>query len=369
MLPVFLLAEYSILDLPVAFESNRRGTERHGTYMSEQDIIQIVALNKTFISKQNRIVALDDIHLSIHKGEIFGIIGLSGAGKSTLVRCINYLEKPTEGTVIFDGKDLSALTSKELLKARQSMGMIFQQFNLLMQRNALQNICFPLEIAGVKKADALNRATELLEIVGLSDKANAYPAQLSGGQKQRVAIARALATNPKVLLCDEATSALDPTTTRSILSLLKEINQKLGITIVVITHEMSVIEEICQRVAIIDKSHIAEIGDVETIFLQPKSEIARRMIFPNAKQPDHFHGARCLRIVFDGNSSYEPVIANMVLECGSAVNILFADTKNIDGNAFGQMLIQLPENEQAVNRMLSYLLMRNIHFEEELTDV
>ena len=211
-------------------------------------------------------VALDGIDLEIYRGEIFGIIGLSGAGKSTLVRCINFLEKPTEGTVTVDGQELGRLSKKQLLEARRSMGMIFQQFNLLQQRTALQNICFPLEIAGVKKAEAEKRARELLETVGLSDRADNYPSQLSGGQQQRVAIARALATNPKILLCDEATSALDPTTTRSILALLKEINRTLGITIIVITHEMAVIEEICQRVAIIDSSHIAEVGPVEQVF-------------------------------------------------------------------------------------------------------
>jgi D-methionine transport system ATP-binding protein len=337
--------------------------------MSQNKIIRLEGLNKTFTSKKNKVVALDDINLDVYEGEIFGIIGLSGAGKSTLVRCVNLLEKPTEGEVFFNGMELSALKSKDLLKARQSMGMIFQQFNLLMQRNALQNICFPLEIAGVPKSQAKQRALELLEIVGLTEKANSYPSQLSGGQKQRIAIARALATNPKILLCDEATSALDPTTTRSILTLLKEINQNLGITIMVITHEMSVIEEICQRVAIIDNSNIVEIGKVEDIFLNPKSQIAKQLIFSHGRQEESFKGKNCLRIVFDGNSSFEPIIANMILECGAPVNILFADTKNIDGKAFGQMLIQLPENETAVKRMLSYLSMQNIHFEEEIADV
>lgn len=332
-------------------------------------IIKIIGLNKTFGGKTDRVVALDDINLEINQGEIFGIIGLSGAGKSTLVRCMNFLEQPTSGTVLFDGLDLAELTSKQLLKARQSMGMIFQQFNLLMQRNALQNICFPLEIAGVSQEAARKRGIELLEVVGLADKAKAYPAQLSGGQKQRVAIARALATNPKVLLCDEATSALDPTTTRSILTLLKEINQKLGITIIIITHEMSVIQEICHRVAIIDQAHIAEIGDVKEVFVKPQSAIAKRLVFPDGDRVVHFVGKRCCRIVFDGNSSFEPVIANMVLECQSAVNILFADTKDIDGKAFGQILIQLPDNEAVIQRMLKYLDARNIHYEEEIADV
>ncbi len=329
-------------------------------------IINIRNLTKTFITKNGDVTALKNIDLDIERGEIFGIIGLSGAGKSTLVRCINLLEKPTEGKVLLDGIDLCSLNTKELLKVRRSVGMIFQGFNLLMQSTALKNVCFPLEISGVKKQDAEKRARELLDIVGLSDKEKSYPSQLSGGQKQRVAIARALATNPKVLLCDEATSALDPTTTCSILSLLKEINAKLGITIVVITHEMSVIEEICQRVAILDNSRVVELGRVDDIFIHPKSDMAKKLIFPEGKQDTLFTGKKCLRIVFDGNSSYEPVIGNMILECQSSVNILFADTKNIDGKAFGQIVVQLPENERAVKRMYSYLSTQNVTYEEEI---
>lgn len=337
--------------------------------IKENPIVELIGLGKTFQSKTNTVKALEDINLTINEGEIFGIIGLSGAGKSTLVRCINYLERPTAGTVIFDGRDLGALSEKELLKARQSMGMIFQQFNLLMQRNALQNICFPLEIAGVPKKEAKARAKELLEIVGLSDKAKAYPSQLSGGQKQRVAIARALATNPKVLLCDEATSALDPTTTRSILNLLKEINHRLGITVIVITHEMSVIEEICNRVAIIDQSHIAEVGEVEEVFVRPKSKIAKQLVFSSNTHIDTFEGEYRCRIIFDGRTSFEPVIANMVLECKTPVNIMFADTKDIDGKAFGQMIIQLPNDEMGRKRIMNYLNINQIPYEEVKTDV
>ena len=304
--------------------------------------------------------------MSIGRGEIFGIIGLSGAGKSTLVRCVNYLETPTSGEIIFDGRSLGELSSRELRQTRREMGMIFQQFNLLMQRTAMKNICFPLEIAGVPREKTEKRALELLEIVGLSDRANSYPAQLSGGQKQRVAIARALATDPKVLLCDEATSALDPTTTRSILELIERINREMGITVVIITHEMSVIEQVCRRVAIIDKSHIAEIGDVTDIFVRPKSEIAKRLIFPGGKPSSEFGGERCVRITFDGKSSFEPVIANLVLECSTAVNILYADTKNIGGQARGQMLLQLPDDEKAQKRVLAYLGVKNIPFTEEI---
>lgn len=332
--------------------------------MNEKPIVQLVGLGKVFQSKNNTVKALEDINLTINQGEIFGIIGLSGAGKSTLVRCINFLERPTSGAVIFDGADLGGLKEGKLLKARQSMGMIFQQFNLLMQRTSVQNICFPLEIAGLSKKDAIQRALELLEIVGLSDKANAYPAQLSGGQKQRIAIARALATNPKVLLCDEATSALDPTTTRAILNLLKEINQKLGITVIVITHEMSVIEEICHRVAIIDQSHIAEVGEVEEVFVRPKSKIARQLVLSGESHIDNFEGEHKCRIIFDGRTSFEPVIANMILECKTPVNILFADTKDIDGRAFGQMVIQLPNDETGRKRIMNYLTINQIPYEE-----
>lgn len=329
-----------------------------------EPVIELIGLGKTFYNKDNIVKALEDINLTIYEGEIFGIIGLSGAGKSTLVRCINYLERPTEGKVIFNRVDLSKVKKNELLIIRRSMGMIFQQFNLLMQRTALQNICFPLEIAGEPKKEAIKRAYELLEIVGLTDKAKAYPAQLSGGQKQRVAIARALATKPNVLLCDEATSALDPTTTRSILNLLKEINRKLGITIIVITHEMSVIEEICNRVAIIDHSRIAEIGTVEEVFMKPKSKIAKQLVFSGVDHIEIFEGKDKLRIIFDGRTSFEPVIANMVLECRTPVNILFADTKDIYGKAFGQMVIQLPDDEIGKKRIYAYLETHKIPYEE-----
>lgn len=326
--------------------------------------IEIKALGKIFYGKNSEVHALDDINLSIKKGEIFGIIGMSGAGKSTLVRCINLLEKPTQGAVLIDGQDLLAFNEKELRQARRSMGMIFQQFNLLMQRTAESNIRFPLEIAGVKKQQAKMRTKELLELVGLSDKANAYPSQLSGGQKQRIAIARALATSPKVLLCDEATSALDPTTTASILTLLKDINQRLGITIVIITHQMSVVEQICNRVAIIDDSHIAECGNVEDIFFKPQSAAAQRLVYPEGKHIDNFIGTRCCRIVFDGTSSFEPVIANMVLECKSPVNILYADTKDIDGKAFGQIVVQMPQDDTLAEKMVHYLQARGLPVEE-----
>lgn len=319
-----------------------------------EPIIEIVDLEKKFQSKNTEVYALKGINLTIRQGDIFGIIGKSGAGKSTLVRCINMLERPTGGSVLFEGKDMCRLGARDLQVARRSMGMIFQQFNLLMQRTAEENVCFPLELAGVKKESARERARELLDMVGLADRSRSYPSQLSGGQKQRVAIARALATNPKVLLCDEATSALDPATTESILALIKDINRRLGITAVIITHEMSVIEKICNQVAIISHGVIAETGAVEEVFFHPKTEEARQLVIPEALQPERMPHNRLYRIIFNGRSSFEPIIGNLVLECGSPVNIMFADTRDIGGTAFGQMVLQLPDDEEVTRRILAY---------------
>ena len=331
----------------------------------KEAIICLEGLGKQFQTTNGTVTALDDINLEILQGEIFGIIGLSGAGKSTLVRCINYLETPTAGRVIFEGQNLSMMKESEIRKARQSMGMIFQQFNLLAQRNVLQNVCFPMEIAGVPKAEAKKRAAELLKLVGLEERMKAYPAQLSGGQKQRVAIARAMSTNPKVLLCDEATSALDPNTTKSILELLKKINRELGITVIVITHEMAVIESICDRVAIIDHSHIAESGRVSEIFSGPKSEIGRLLILgETVGQKTSFARARQIRVIFNGQESSEPIISNMVLACKVPVNIPLADTHDIGGKAMGQMLLQLPEDEVDAGRICNYLKTVGVTYEE-----
>lgn len=327
-------------------------------------IIRLDKLKKEYPVGKDFITALSDINLEIEAGEIFGIIGASGAGKSTLVRCLNLLEKPTDGHVYFEDVDLATLGAKELNRARQSISMIFQQFNLLMQRNVLKNVMFPMEIAKVPKGERKKRAMELLELVGLSDKAKVYPAQLSGGQKQRVAIARALANNPKVLLCDEATSALDPTTTREVLQLIKEINQKLGITVVIITHEMMVIESICNRVAIIAESRIAEIGAVKDIFAKPATEAGRRLVYPDGERNIDFGNSRCIRIVFDGRSSFEPVIANMILDCKEPVNIIYANTKNINGTATGEMVIQLAKDDKVFDKVFAYLKARNLSVEE-----
>ncbi|MGN0654988.1 MAG: methionine ABC transporter ATP-binding protein [Oscillospiraceae bacterium] len=318
-------------------------------------MIEINNLSKVYHSDNGDITALKNINITINDGEIFGIIGLSGAGKSTLVRCINFLEKPTSGDVIIDGKSLSSLSTKELLQERQNIGMIFQGFNLLSQRNVIKNICYPLEIAGVKKQDAVKRAKELLEIVGLSDKAKAYPSQLSGGQKQRVAIARALAAKTKYLLCDEATSALDPDTTRSILDLMKKINETMGVTIIVITHEMRVIESICDKVAVLDNSEVAEQGNVADIFKNPKSDIARKLIFPDGHKENEVTNGRKIRIVFNGENSYKPVFANMIFECKVSANILHAETEDVDGKAFGQLLFEIPDNDGDYERVKKYL--------------
>jgi len=312
-------------------------------------------LGKTFPTGEGDFTALEDINLTIADGEIFGVVGMSGAGKSTLVRCINLLEEPTVGQVIIDGVDMASLTAKELREKRRSISMIFQQFNLLMQRTCLKNICFPMEIAGKSAAEAKKRALELLDIVGLPDKADAYPAMLSGGQKQRVAIARALASDPKVLLCDEATSALDPTTTRSILRLIKDINKRLGITVIVITHEMGVVEEICDKVAILDGGHMVETGTVEEVFTNPKTAAGRKLVYPDGVVLDRLPAANVVRIAFNGGSSYEPLIASLAIDCGVKVNILGADTRNIDGKAFGTMLLGLPEEPAEAAKAMGYL--------------
>ena len=327
-------------------------------------LIELKHLTKTFKGKTQTVDALRDINLQIEQGDIYGIIGMSGAGKSTLVRCINFLERPTSGSVVIDGKDLVALSPKELRQLRQQVAMIFQHFNLLQQRDVRGNIAFAMEIAGMKRADIDRRIDELLEIVGLTDRQHNYPSQLSGGQQQRVAIARALSTNPKIILCDEATSALDPTTTTSILNLLREINRKLGITIVIITHEMSVVESICTHVAIIDDGQLAESGTVESVFSQPKTKAARKLIFRKSGADSGLLGERLIRIVFEGNASSEPIIADLVMECRVSVNIMYADTRDVGGKAFGQMVLQLPEDKLQQEKIIYYLQSRKLRVEE-----
>ena len=320
-----------------------------------EPIIKIEHLCKTFGSGDSAVEALKDINIEVEAGDIFGIIGLSGAGKSTLVRCINLLEKPTSGRVEVNGQDLLSLDQRSLRKARQSISMIFQGFNLLMQRNSLENICFPMELAGVKKEEARKKARELLEIVDLPDKADAYPVQLSGGQKQRIAIARALASDPKVLLCDEATSALDPKTTQSILDLLKKLNRELGVTVVVITHEMRVVEQICNKVAILDQGEIQETGLVQDVFSNPRTEAGRRLVMPDGEKIHVLPENRLVRVVFNGAAANLPIISDLAAEQGIRLNIHGADTRTIGEKAFGSMVLDLPRDETEAARALIYL--------------
>lgn len=335
-------------------------------------MIEIKNLSKTFPAQTSESVkALKNVSITIENGDIYGIIGMSGAGKSTLVRCINMLERPTDGQVLVDGTDLGGLSEKELRLIRRDITMIFQHFNLLMQRTCLKNICFPLELAGVSKEDAKTRALELLEIVGLPDKADAFPAQLSGGQQQRIAIARALATNPKVLLCDEATSALDPKTTHQVLQLIQEINQKLGITVIIITHQMSVVEEVCNKVAILDHGEVVEKGPVSEVFTRPKSAAARRLVFPDGItetlpiKDDETH----IRLVFTGTgATNSPLIAQLAAEKNIKANILAANTKTIEGKPYGNMMLGISGSRQEVDEAIAFFSKGGDVIVEEVTD-
>lgn len=322
-------------------------------------MIEIKNLSKTFQTADGNVEALRDVNLTIADGDIYGIIGMSGAGKSTLVRCINMLERPTEGSVLLDGKDLGKLSEKELRSVRRNVTMIFQGFNLLMQRTCLQNICFSLELAGINRAEAKKRAMGLLETVGLPDKANAYPVQLSGGQQQRIAIARALATDPNVLLCDEATSALDPKTTHDILELIQEINRKLKITVIVITHQMSVVEEICNKVAILDGGTVVEEGLVEEVFSHPKSAAARHLVFPDGTteiQVVSNPGEIPIRVVFNGAlAAGAPLITQMAMDKRIAANILGASTRIVGNKVYGNMLLGIPGGQARVEEAIAYL--------------
>ena len=323
-------------------------------------MIELKHVSKTYDSGANGGVdALKDVSLTIEDGDIYGIIGMSGAGKSTLVRCINLLERPTKGEIIVDGQRLDTMTPAQLRTARRNITMIFQRFNLLMQRTCLRNVCFPMEISGVKRSDAEKRGRELLELVGLPDKADAYPAQLSGGQQQRVAIARALATDPKVLLCDEATSALDPKTTRQILELIRDINQKLNITVVIITHQMSVVESTCRHVAILEEGQVVEQGEVSAVFSHPKSEAARRLVFPEGNPESllcSLPGSRLIRVVFNGaDATGKPIIARMATEIGVEANIAYASTRSIEGRAYGSMLLSIEDKNDDLARAIGYL--------------
>ncbi len=334
--------------------------------------IVIEHVSKAFKTKDGIVNALNDVNIEIDAGDIFGIIGMSGAGKSTLVRCMNFLETPTEGKVIVQGLELGTLSGKRLRKQREQMGMIFQHFNLLMQKTVLENVCFPLYIKKMSRGEARKKALELLEIVGISDKAKAYPAQLSGGQKQRVAIARALASDPKILLCDEATSALDPQTTSAILKLLKDINDRFGITIVMITHQMSVVREICNKVAIMKEGQVVEKGCTVDIFNHPSSKVTRELLHDDvetdsaqmiARLQKEIQGGEKIRIVYSENSAFEPVVANLILQYGEPVNILKADTKNVGGIAKGEMILEFMKDSENVEAMKNQLKASGLEIE------
>lgn len=334
-------------------------------------MIELKHICKTFDSGGGEVEALKDVSLTIEKGEIYGIIGMSGAGKSTLVRCINMLERPTSGEVIVNGKRLDTMSPAQLRAARRDITMIFQRFNLLMQRNCLDNVCFPMELAGVSRREAASRAQELLETVGLPDKAKAYPAQLSGGQQQRVAIARALATNPKVLLCDEATSALDPKTTRQILELIGDINKKLGITVVIITHQMSVVKEVCNHVAILDDGEVVEEGLVSTVFSAPKSAAARHLVFPRGADIDVSdpQQQRRIRLIFrSAKTTSIPLVARLATEENITATVISATTQKLSEEVYGGMLLGVPnaQFEQAMDFLKG---IENLQVEEASVDV
>ena len=321
-------------------------------------MIELKNLTKTFIAADGEVEALKHVSLTINNGDIYGIIGMSGAGKSTLVRCINMLERPTDGQVLLDGRDLGALPMKELRQVRRRVTMIFQGFNLLMQRTCLKNVALPLILSGAKRSEAYQRAQELLEIVGLPDKANVYPAQLSGGQQQRVAIARALTTNPEVLLCDEATSALDPKTTHAILELIRDINKKMGITVIVITHQMSVVQEICNRVAILENGTVVEEGLVADVFSDPKAEATRNLVYPEMADGVALAASdgQRVRLIFNGApTAREPILASMAMECNIPASIMSASTRSVGDKVYGYMLLEIPGGPDELATAVKYL--------------
>lgn len=327
--------------------------------------IELQNVKKVYPVTGGEVVALDNISLKIRKGDIFGIIGLSGAGKSTLIRCINRLDTPTEGKILIDGQNVPDMSKQQLRQMRRKVSMIFQQFNLLMQQTVAKNIAYPMECIGVPRAKINARVKELLEVVGLESKAKAYPAQLSGGQRQRVAIARALASDPEVLLCDEATSALDPMTTQAILRLLQKINREMGITIVVITHEMAVIRQICTHVAILDGGVIAEEGSVDDVFTHTRSEAGKRLFgIVASENHEQVQEKPAIRIVFNGETIAEPIVADLILHLGVPLSIRSADVHTLNGAQYGQLLISRPDAPMVCHRAIEYLKERGLTVEE-----
>ncbi len=339
-------------------------------------MITLQNISKTFIDGGKEVQAVKDVNLTIHDGDIFGIIGFSGAGKSTLVRCINLLERPTSGTVTVDDKEITALSAKELRKARKKIGMIFQHFNLMPSRTIFGNVAYPLKGSGLSKQEIADKVHNLLDLVGISEKENAYPSQLSGGQKQRVAIARALANDPKILLCDEATSALDPQTTKSILKLLQKVNETLGITIVVITHEMDVVKEICNRVAVMDHGNVVEEGEVFSIFATPQNKVTRDFIktTSNLQKIEELveagspvvalkPGELIVRLSYIEKNASEPLISAVTEKFGIILNIIFADVEIIQNAPIGGTVAIVSGDKDKVEQALTYLKEKNVGVE------
>ncbi|MDF2531169.1 MAG: metN1 [Clostridia bacterium] len=336
-------------------------------------MIEVINLSKSFTDKNSTVEALKNINLKVEKGDIYGIIGLSGAGKSTLIRCINRLEEPTSGSVVIDGQDIMKLKDEHMLKVRRRIGMIFQSFNLLSRRDCSKNIAFPLEVSGCHKNDIDKRVDELLALVGLEDKKHSYPSQLSGGQKQRVAIARALAAKADILLCDEATSALDPSTTKSILALLKEINTRLGITVILITHQMEVIKEICNKVAVISDGEIVEQGATFELFSKPSHPVTKRFIGDKSLEGTWVYHAkdkssRLYKLTFLQESAHQPVISQLIKTTGVEVNIIAGHISNVQGNSYGNLVIELSGADEILEKALQYLIEKNLYVEELVED-
>ena len=339
-------------------------------------MIKLNNITKIFTLPDKKLTALDNVSLHVPKGQICGVIGASGAGKSTLIRCVNLLERPTHGAVIIDDVDLTQLSEAELVKTRRQIGMIFQHFNLLTSRTVFENVALPLELENKSKAEIQEKTTALLALVGLSDKHNVYPANLSGGQKQRVAIARALASDPKVLLCDEATSALDPATTQSILKLLKEINRSLGITILLITHEMEVVKRICDQVAVIDKGRLIEQGTVSEIFSNPKTELAQEFISSTfhitlpeeylenlSDTPKHAKSYPIIKFEFTGRSVDAPLLSQASKKFGVELSILTSQIDYAGGVKFGFTIAEVEGDEDAITQAKVYLMENNVRVE------
>ena len=339
-------------------------------------MIQLEHISKSFVTASGTVHAVQDVNLQIGEGEIFGIIGFSGAGKSTLVRCINLRERPTEGRVIVDGEDLTAMDLKKLREVRKKIGMIFQHFNLMRSRTVFQNIAFPLKKSGLSKAEKEKKIESLLELVGLSDKKDAYPSQLSGGQKQRVAIARALANDPKVLLCDEATSALDPQTTQSILKLLKQVNETLGITIVLITHEMAVVKDICDRVAIMEQGRVVEEGDTVSVFSHPKEAMTKDFI-DTASNLGKIHdliaeghslteiqpGEQMVLLTYSGSNAGQPLISALAEKFSVSANIIYGNIDYLKGKPLGKLVVTLSGEKEAMDQAIDYIRSLGVEME------